>query len=140
MHFQLHWQPIPKKLLTKLTLTNSVDWPYMVANSFNSSTWQVESGRSLWVWGQLDLYSNFQASSWAIEWYMVSRRKNKRMSKMELIYYQSNALRKQNLRLNRVACACNPRIHETEARWSGVKTLGHKTSSSPLSWLALKKS
>lgn len=56
------------------------------------------------------------------------------MCKMELIHYQSNAVRKQNLHLSRVACACNPRIHETEAGWSGVKTLGHKTSSSPLSW------
>lgn len=56
------------------------------------------------------------------------------MYKMELIHYQSNALWKQNLCLSRVACACNPRIHETEAGWSRVKTLGHKSSSSPLFW------
>jgi hypothetical protein len=34
----------------------------MVARAFNSSTWEVEAGRSLWVWGQSGLQKEFQDS------------------------------------------------------------------------------
>ena len=34
----------------------------MVAHTFNTSTWEVEAGGSLWVWDQPGLQSEFQDS------------------------------------------------------------------------------
>lgn len=36
--------------------------PRMVVHTFNHSTLQVEVDRSLWVWGQIGLHSEFHAS------------------------------------------------------------------------------
>jgi hypothetical protein len=36
--------------------------PIVVAHTFNPSTQEAEAGGSLWVWGQPDLYSEFQGS------------------------------------------------------------------------------
>lgn len=34
----------------------------MVARTYNSNTWESEAGELQWVWGQSELYSEFQDS------------------------------------------------------------------------------
>ena len=33
-----------------------------LVHAFNTNTWEVETGRSLWIWGQCGLQSEFQDS------------------------------------------------------------------------------
>ena len=39
----------------------------VVAQAFSPTTREAEAGKSLWVWGWLDLYSEFQDSQSCIE-------------------------------------------------------------------------
>lgn len=39
----------------------------VVMDAFYPSTWETEVGRSLWVWSQYGLYSDFQDSQGLIE-------------------------------------------------------------------------
>jgi hypothetical protein len=47
----------------------------MAVHAFNLSTWEVEGGVSLWVWGQLGLHDEFQHGQSYVDRYCLKQNK-----------------------------------------------------------------
>lgn len=125
MQFHLYQELISGELLTKITWkvmwNGQIQWQIPLITALR----RQGQGSSLWVWGQFDLYSKIQASS-SIYIVIPHLKKAKYKNVQNGIDIVSIKCSLENLCLSRIVCAYNPRTHETEAEWSGVKTLDHK--------------
>lgn len=63
-----------------------------MAHAFNPSTQEAEAGRSLWLWGQLDLQSELQDSQSYIKTPTLKKAERKPYEKLPLKYTATSHL------------------------------------------------